>query len=88
MKSRASNVRDFFASNAALDQTKVLFFNDIYFAYQDIIKLIDTNKMDYDLACALDFQNFKIYDLWVLRDINGLVVESVVSVFLGYAIFL
>ena len=75
MESGGSTVRDFFASDAALDQTKVLFFNDIYFAYQDIIKLIDTNKMDYDLACALDFQNFKLYDLWVLRDINGLVVN-------------
>ena len=60
MESGGSTVRDFFASDAALDQTKVLFFNDIYFAYQDIIKLIDTNKMDYDLACALDFQNFKL----------------------------
>ena len=74
-ESGASSVNAFFGSNAHLDQTKVLFFNDIYFSYQDIVKLIDTNRMDYDLACALDFQNLKLYDLWVLRDINGLVLN-------------
>ena len=55
--------------------TKVLFFNDIYFSHHDVVELIDTNKMNYDLACALDFENLKIYDLWVIRDIKGLVLH-------------
>jgi len=57
------------------DGTKVLFFNDIYFSHYDVIKLIDTNKMNYNLACALDFEHFQVYDLWVLRDMNGLIVH-------------
>ena len=33
--------------------------------------------MDYDLVCALDFHPFaQLYDLWVLRDINGLVLNQ------------
>ena len=61
--------------------TKVLFFNDIYFSHYDVIELIDTNKMNYDVVCALDFENLKIYDLWVIRDIIGLVLHPMYPYF-------
>jgi len=48
----------------------IIFINDIIYKWQDIIKLIMTNEMQYDMACGLDFY-FGFYDVWVSRDLNG-----------------
>ncbi|OUM56120.1 glycosyltransferase family 69 protein, partial [Piromyces sp. E2] len=50
--------------------TKIIYFNDIVFAYEDIIKLISTNNEDYDSVCAMDFY-YSFYDTWVSFDISG-----------------
>ncbi|UJR20244.1 hypothetical protein I4U23_023375 [Adineta vaga] len=52
------------------DNTKIIFFNDIYYKLSDIINLINTNNMEYDLACGLDFY-YAFYDTLVTRDSNG-----------------
>ena len=58
-------------------RTMVIYFNDIWFSHTDVVRLVNTQKMDYDLVCALDFHPFaQLYDLWVLRDINGLVLNQ------------
>ena len=49
---------------------KIIYFNDIYFKFEDIINLISTNNEDYDAACAMDFSNI-IYDRWVSIDLDG-----------------
>jgi len=56
--------------NLDFDNTKVIFFNDIYFKYEDIINLISTNNEDYDAVCGLDFSNY-FYDRWVSIDLDG-----------------
>ena len=56
--------------NLNFENTKIIFFNDIYYKYEDIIKLISTNKEDYDAVCALDFDNY-FYDRWVSIDLDG-----------------
>jgi hypothetical protein len=68
-------------------KTSVFFFNDVWFSYKDAIELLHTNKMNYDLACALDFHFINLYDLWVLRDINGLVVSPTFPYFWDYNSF-
>ena len=58
-------------------KTIVIYFNDIWFSHTDVVRLVNTRKMDYDLACAVDFHPFaQLYDLWVLRDINGLILNQ------------
>lgn len=56
--------------NLNFDNTKIIFFNDIYYKYEDIINLISTNSEDYDAVCALDF-NYYFYDRWVSIDLDG-----------------
>jgi len=56
--------------NLNFDNTKIIFFNDIYYKYEDIIELISTNNEDYDAVCALDFDNY-FYDRWVSIDLDG-----------------
>ena len=56
--------------NLNLDNTKIIFFNDIYYKYEDIINLISTNNEDYDAVCGLDF-NTNFYDRWVSIDLDG-----------------
>ena len=56
--------------NLNFNNTKIIFFNDIYYKYEDIINLISTNKEDYDAVCALDFKRF-FYDRWVSIDLDG-----------------
>lgn len=56
--------------NWDLSTTKILFFNDIIFTYTDIIKLISTNKQNYDIACGLDFYD-NFYDSWVSTGVDG-----------------
>ena len=57
-------------SNIDFNNTKIIFFNDIYFKYEDIIYLISTNNEDYDAVCAMDFSNI-FYDRWVSIDLDG-----------------
>ena len=56
--------------NLNFDNTKIIFFNDIYYKYEDIINLISTNNEDYDAVCGLDFRKV-FYDRWVSIDLDG-----------------
>ena len=56
--------------NLNFENTKIIFFNDIYYKYEDIINLISTNNEDYDAVCALDFY-LDFYDRWVSIDLDG-----------------
>jgi hypothetical protein len=56
--------------NINLNNTKIIFFNDIIFSYEDIINLLSTNKEDYDAVCAMDFSDIFI-DRWVSIDLEG-----------------
>jgi hypothetical protein len=56
--------------NLNFENTKIIFFNDIYYQYEYIINLISTNNEDYDSVCALDFYNH-FYDRWVSIDLDG-----------------
>jgi len=50
----------------------VIFLNDVYFCYEDIIRLL---VYDADIACGLDFEfqdEVPVFrDVWVARDIQG-----------------
>ncbi|KAJ6492771.1 capsular associated protein [Mycena vitilis] len=50
---------------------KIIFFNDVYFEWKSIIRLLDTKGGDFDLACGLDFDGIGLYDTWVIRDSCG-----------------
>jgi len=50
--------------------TKIIYFNDIIFEYENIINLLSTNNEDYDAACGLDFYDV-FYDSWVSIDLSG-----------------
>ncbi len=56
--------------NIDFNNTKIIYFNDIFFEYEDIINLLSTNNEDYDAVCALDFSNI-FYDRWVSIDLDG-----------------
>ena len=56
--------------NIDFDNTKIIYFNDIFFEYEDIINLIATNNEDYDAVCGLDFYD-TFYDRWVSNDLDG-----------------
>jgi len=56
--------------NIDFDNTKIIFFNDVIFEYEDIINLLATNNEDYDAVCGLDFFNY-FYDSWVAIDLDG-----------------
>ena len=56
--------------NIDYNNTKIIFFNDIIFEYEDIISLLSTNNEDYDAVCGLDFDHH-FYDTWVSIDLNG-----------------
>nr|XP_018266885.1 uncharacterized protein I303_00865 [Kwoniella dejecticola CBS 10117]OBR89043.1 hypothetical protein I303_00865 [Kwoniella dejecticola CBS 10117] len=61
--------------------TKIIFLNDIWFKYEDLVSLIDTRFTDeqgneskfgdYDQVCAMDFCAAGLYDSWVARDVCG-----------------
>lgn len=59
---------------------KILFLNDIYYNPVDALHLIfNTNNGEYDIACAVNyFTAVKIYDTFVLRDIDGYEVGSTI----------
>ncbi|KAF7343885.1 Aminotran-5 domain-containing protein [Mycena venus] len=50
---------------------KIIFFNDVFFDWKSIIRLLDTKGGDFDLACGLDFDGIGLYDTWVIRDSCG-----------------
>ena len=56
--------------NLDFNKIKVINFNDVVFNYEDVIKLLSTNKEDYDAVCAMDFY-FNFYDSWVSIDLDG-----------------
>ena len=56
--------------NIDFNNTKVIFFNDVIFEYEDIINLLATNNEDYDAVCGLDFYDI-FYDTWVSIDLDG-----------------
>jgi hypothetical protein len=56
--------------NLNFKKTKILFFNDIIFNYQDVINLLLTNKGDYDVVCGMDYYE-SFYDTWVSIGIDG-----------------
>ena len=56
--------------NINFDNTKIIFFNDIFYEYEDIINLLSTNNEDYDAVCGLDFGDI-FYDTWVSIDLDG-----------------
>lgn len=58
-------------TNFPMDRTSIVFLNDIYFQASDVITLIETNRMQYDAACALDYNAPNFYDIWVSRDLRG-----------------
>lgn len=52
------------------NNTRIIFLNDIWFQYIDLINLINSNNGIYDMVCGMDFY-YSFYDDWVTRDING-----------------
>lgn len=52
------------------DEFLIIYFNDILYKWQDIVKLIMTNDMNYDMVCGLDYY-FWFYDTWISRDLDG-----------------
>ena len=56
--------------NIDFDNTKIIFFNDVIFEYEDIINLLATNNEDYDAVCGMDFYDY-FYDTWVALDLDG-----------------
>ncbi|KAK7055575.1 capsular associated protein [Favolaschia claudopus] len=50
---------------------KIIFFNDVFFEWKSIVRLLDTKGGDFDLACGLDFDGIGLYDTWVIRDSCG-----------------
>ena len=56
--------------NLNFNNLQVINFNDVVFSYEDVIKLLSTNKEDYDAVCAMDYY-FNFYDNWVSIDLDG-----------------
>ena len=56
--------------NIDFNNTKIIYFNDIIFEYEDIINLLSTNNEEYDAVCAMDFSEV-FYDRWVSIDLDG-----------------
>ena len=56
--------------NLNFNNLQVINFNDVVFSYEDVIKLLSTNKEDYDAVCAMDYY-FNFYDKWVSIDLDG-----------------
>ena len=52
------------------DNTKIIFFNDIIYRYEDILKLLFTNNGNYDTVCAMDYYE-SFYDTWASIGLDG-----------------
>ena len=57
-------------SDLDFERTKIIFFNDIIFRYEDIVKLIYTNNGNYDTVCAMDYYE-GFYDTWASIGLDG-----------------
>ena len=56
--------------NLNFNTTKIIFLNDIIFRYEDIIKLLISNKGNFDSVCAMDFYE-SFYDTWASIGLDG-----------------
>ena len=56
--------------NLDFNKVTIIYFNDIFFEYEDIINLLATNNEDFDAACGMDFSDV-FYDRWVSIDLSG-----------------
>ena len=52
------------------NNTKIIFFNDIIYRYEDILKLLFTNNGNYDTVCAMDYYE-SFYDTWASIGLDG-----------------
>ncbi|KAJ7211650.1 capsular associated protein [Mycena pura] len=50
---------------------RIIFFNDVYFDWKSIIRLLATKGGDFDLGCGLDYDGIVLCDTWVIRDSCG-----------------
>ncbi|KAJ7306962.1 cryptococcal mannosyltransferase 1-domain-containing protein [Mycena albidolilacea] len=55
---------------------RVLFSNDVFVEAESIVELLETNRGEYDMVCGLDFQQWGLYDIWVIRDRLGRIVSG------------
>ena len=55
----------------------VVFFNDVYFDWFSVVRLIETKNGNYDQVCAFDYFKIGLYDTWVTRDSCGRRVKPV-----------
>ena len=49
----------------------------VFVQAEALVQLLLTNDMQYDVACGMDFERLKFYDVWVTRDISVRVVPLV-----------
>jgi hypothetical protein len=77
---------------ADASKTLVVFLNDVIYTYKQLTELLGTSvfradepeelnqkypgQLDYDAVCSLDLMGVKLYDAWVLRDMNGRIVSA------------
>lgn len=71
MKAQESPLHAWTSGADATRPVSVLFANDVYFTVADALRLLLTRDGDYDMACGMDFDLVKLYDVWVTRDLNG-----------------
>ncbi|KAF8432713.1 cryptococcal mannosyltransferase 1-domain-containing protein [Boletus edulis BED1] len=50
---------------------KVIFSNDIFIEPETILELLNTAEGEYDMVCGMDYGQYGLYDMWVLRDKRG-----------------
>ncbi|KAJ7788849.1 cryptococcal mannosyltransferase 1-domain-containing protein [Mycena olivaceomarginata] len=55
---------------------RVIFSNDVFVEAESIVELLETNRGEYDMACGFDFQQWGLYDIWVIRDRLGRIVSG------------
>ena len=56
---------------------KVLWSNDVFVHAESAVTLLRANDGNYDMACALDFAWYGVYDSWVIRDRLGALTSTV-----------
>ncbi|TIB96773.1 hypothetical protein E3Q18_02992 [Wallemia mellicola] len=47
---------------------KIVFFNDVFFDWFSVVRLLNTRNGDYDQVCAFDYFKIGVYNTWVTRD--------------------
>ena len=81
LRNRAFNLI-YQTKNFDYQNTKIIYFNDIIYSYEDIVKLLATNNEDYDSVCAMDFIIY-FYDTWASADLNGNSIRHVYPYFIN-----